>query len=300
MNDWVRSVTVLGVAFLGVVVMTLGFATLILRGAAGPMHATKTMPVDAGPAASAMAGGVPTRVGGTLTVSGDREGSLILNRGSLDGRFGLIGQQGRIFFDDDPVAVAQLHFDGLTFFPEPDECTITPGELNAALGIAWADLECAELADVRGNGVVTTVGTIGLPADLLGLRGDLPSTGGTLEAGAETWVFTDAVLFTGPRPAVAGASPHRMELYDPETDTRLAFTYDLDTRQVALSNVERSGRSAAVADDACAIDTRDVGALSPQVSLIEMSLECAQVKVPDIGRVRIAGSLFVERTEAAS
>ena len=299
MNDWLRSVTVLGLGFGVVVLVTLELAILILPSPPGPAQARDGRPpaVPVIVEAPEVEDGVPTRLGGTLMVSGDREGTFTLDRQSTDGRYGLIGDDGRIFFANDPLAVEQMNFDGLSFFPEPDECTITPGELNEAIGVAGADLECIDVADVRGNGVLTIAGRIGLPADLLGMRGDLPTTGGTVDIGGETLVFTDAVLDIGPRPAIVGASPYRMQLVDEDNGTVLSFAYDLQTHRLVLANVERDGMDQDVIADACSIATRELGRLNPRVAIIEMSLQCAEVEVPGLGPVAIAGSVIVEQIE---
>ena len=49
------------------------------------------------------------------------------------------------------------------FYPDPADCTITPGTLNPATGIASARLECPDLEDVRGSGTVTLDGGGGPP-----------------------------------------------------------------------------------------------------------------------------------------
>lgn len=299
MNDWLRSVTVLGLGFGVVVLVTLELAILILPSPSGPAQVGDGRPpaVPVIVEAPEVEDGVPTRLGGTLEVTGDREGTFRLTRETTDGRYGLIGNDGRIFFANDPLAVEQMNFNGLSFFPEPDECTITPGELNDAIGVAWAHLHCADLADVRGNGVVTIDGTIGLAGDLLGMRGDLPLTGGTVDIGGETLVFTDAVLFIEPRPALVGASPYRMQLVDDDNGTVLSFVYDLQTHRLVLANVERDGMDQDVSADACSIATRELGRLNPRVAIVELSLQCAEVGVPGLGPVAIAGSVIVEQIE---
>lgn len=299
MNDWLRSVTVLGLGFGVVVLVTLELAILILPSPPGPGEAEDVRPpvVPVIVEAPEVEGDVPTRLGGTLDVTGDREGTFRLTRETTDGRYGLIGDDGRIFFGNDPLAVVQMNFDGLSFFPEPDECTITPGELNDAIGVAWADLHCADLADVRGNGVVTIDGTIGLAGDLLGMRGDLPTTGGTVDIGGETLTVTEALLLAFPRPAIAGAGRYHMELVDDDTGLALNFTYGHVTHRLVLANVERDGMDQDVSAEACSIATRELGRLNPRVAIVELSLQCAEVEVPGLGPVAIAGSVIVEQIE---
>lgn len=291
-NDWFRSVSALGVAFVGVVVVTLGLAAVIVPDAVGFAQATDP------PAGTSAIDLIPSQVGGTLTLTGERQGTFTLNRESTDRRYGLIGDEGRVFFGGEPLAVVQMNFDGLSFFPEPEECTITPGELNPTIGVAAARLHCGDVADVRGNGVVTIDGTIGIAGDVLGMRGDLPPSGGRVDIGEETVVFTDAVLFTSAFPVRGSFGQYAMQLHDPDTDTRLAFDYDQHTHGLALTRAGRGGESNDVDASACDLTTRNIGILNPRTTVIEVSLRCPAVDVPGLGSVPIEGSIVVERVDA--
>lgn len=302
MNDWFRSLTVLGLSFVSVVIVTMGLAMLIVSSAAQATDGTpRDVTLVTGPGVLVTVppavGGVPTQVGGTLAVSGDLQETFTLDREDTDGRYGLIGDDGRIFFGNDPLAVVQMNLGGLSFFPDPDECTITPGELNAAIGVAWATIHCADLADVRGNGVVSVDGTIGMAADLLGMRGDLPPSGGSIDIGGETLEFSEASLFVAARPAFVGMNRYSMQLVDDDSGTTLSFAWDPQTHGLALANVERDGADNDIPADACAIDTREVGMLNPRTTVVEMSLQCPDVDVPGLGPVPIVGSIIVEQIE---
>ena len=301
MNDWLRSVTVLGLAFGIVVFVTLELAILIVPGPDAESAGSDPTPPDAAATAEVPAsiGAMPTDVGGSVTVSGDRQGIFTLDRDTIEGRYGLLGDDGRIFFASDPLSVAQMEFDGLSFFPDPEECTITAGALNQAIGVAWAHVQCTDLSDIRGNGVISLDGTIGLPGDLLGMRGDLPPTGGTVDAGGEILEFTDAVLFIGARPAVVGG-PYPLQLVDEDNKTVLGFDYDPMTYRLSLASVQRLGSRTDVPADACDVSTREVGALSPRVALIELTLVCSGVELADRGPVDLSGSVFVEQIEPPS
>lgn len=314
-NDWLRSLTVLGIGFVGVVAFTLGLAVVTVPGPAVSWQATDATPPDVAASVDLpdAIGAVPTQVGGTLTVSGDRQDTFTLNRestdvrpglidgrpGLIDGRYGLIGDDGRIFFAIDPLAVEQMNFDGLSFFPEPNECTITPGELNDAIGVATAHLECADLADVRGNGVVTVEGTIGLPGDLMGMRGDLPAAGGTIEVGDETLSFSEAHLLIdiGWQPAVVGGRAIAMQLTDEDRGMTLGFAYDVQTHRLELAHVMRGDTLTDVGEDACALATRELGRLNPGVTVVELTVRCNEVDLPELGLVPISGTVIVEQVE---
>jgi hypothetical protein len=147
MKDWASALSILGAAFVGTVLLTIGLAAVVVPGAldssttgeAAPSGASANLtppPVDQ----------PPTAVGGRLTVSGDTDGTLELDRDEAelgyevdeetssarleDGPYRLIGDDGRITFQVDPLVVEQLEFDGLSFYPEPDECSIAPGVLT--------------------------------------------------------------------------------------------------------------------------------------------------------------------------
>lgn len=300
MNDWFRSVSALGMAFVGVVVVTLGLAMVMVPGPVGSSRTTGTaVPGTSGNAeAPDPIDVIPTRVGGMLTVTGDRQGTFTVDRESIDGRFGLryglIGDEGRVFFDGRPLAVVQMNFDGMSFFPEPEECTIAPGQLNPAIGVGAARLQCVDVADVRGNGVVTIEGTIGIAGDRLGMRGDLPPSGGSVDIGGETLTFSEARVSVARRPAVVGGRfGSRVPAED--GDSSLGFDYDAQTHELSLVNLEVDGAFAEVAHGACAISTRELGVLNPRTTVIDVSIRCAAVDVPGLGPVPIEGSLIVEQ-----
>lgn len=306
MNDWFRSLTVLGMAFVSVVLVTIGLAFLIVPDPAVSSEAGVTprpAAVLPGPDVDVtvdVPGAIPTRVGGMLAVSGDLQGgsrAFTLDRESTDARYGLIGDDARIFFAGDPLAVEQMSLGGLSFFPEPDDCAITPGAFNPAIGVAWATLHCANLADVRGNGVVTVDGTIGMAADMLGIRGDLPPSGGTVDVGGETVEFSEARLFTAILPAFPDTGDYSMMLTDDETATRLNFGYDSESHELVLIKVERDGVFNDVPFDACTIQTQEVGRLNPRTTVVEMSMQCPEVDFPGLGRVPIVGTLIVDQVE---
>jgi hypothetical protein len=185
-SDWFRSITALGAAFAGVVIATLALAALIVSGPTSvpqPSDAAGPGPLATAPSDPVVA--IPG-LGGELTVTGDRVGTFAFNRSAEGPGFGLTSDDGRIFFDGSPLAVVQLNLDGLSFFPEPDACTITPGNLTNAIGLGRADLRCDELVDIRGNGEIAISGNLGLPLDLLAVR-ELPLPGGSVTVGQETW-----------------------------------------------------------------------------------------------------------------
>lgn len=302
LRDDLRSLAVLGMGFVAVVVFTLGSAAVVQSRPTGPTP----LPLgEAGPAGPVEVtteyeiGARPSEVGGTLVVSGDREGTFAVNREADDGRYGLTGADGRIFFGKDPLTVVQMNFDGLSFFPGPDDCTITPGRLNADIGVAGAHLVCTDLADVRGSGVVTIEGTIGLPGDLLGMRGDLPASGGTIEVGDETLSFSEATLHIdiGWQPVIVGGRAIAMQLNDEDRGMALGFAYGEETHTLTLAHVMRGDTLTEVGEDACTLAARELGRLNPRVTVVELSVDCAAVDVPELGTVAISGTVIVDQME---
>lgn len=297
MNAPLRSLAVLAVSFTGVAVLTVGLALLIVPGSVGSSQVPDGS-ASAAPSPPAPAGDldtVPTAIGGTLVVTGDREVNLDVDREATDGRYGLVGDDARIFLGGDPVSVAQMNLDGLSFFPDPDACEITPGRFNPENGIASALVRCEELADIRDNGVVTVAGVLGVAGDVLGMRGDLPPSGGTASVGDEGLDFDEAQMYAFPLFMVDGADEANMVLVD--GDTSLLFTYDVQTHGIALAHVQRGGELVEVAPGDCSISSRPLGMVNPRTTLLDMAVRCPAVELPGVGTVAIDASVVVEEIE---
>lgn len=307
MGDWFRSVTVLVIAFVGAVVVTIGLATVIVPGGAPD-------PQTAGGDAGAGGGGetpastlLPIEgVGGHLSVTGDREGTLTVNRESNDERYSLEGDAARIVFDGDPPAIAQVSWEGLEFFPEPEDCSITPGELDDQLGVGYAEVECTGLVDIRDGGTISVSGTLGVALTLVG-ESDLPEMGGSVAVGDETWQFDAAMLLAIPFSAVAGEDDYNMILAREGTDdgcpgpecsrTSLRFRYDVQHHRLTLVNVERDGADADLAAGACSLTTSELGRLTPGTAVVELMIDCPAAEVPGMGSVPIAGTVIVQQVD---
>ncbi len=292
--EWLRSVTVIGIAFAGVVVATLGLAAVIVP-----------VPVPSGepgsPGASAVAAqptpgsGIPG-LGGQLAVTGDREGTLVLTRESQDGSYALVGGDGRITFEGAPVVVTQVSYDGLEFFPEEGDCTVTPGNLDNAVGIGFAELVCIDIADIRDNGVVTISGTVGLPIDRLAAR-EMPPSGGSIQVGDETWTFEFGLLLLWQQPMLGGETNPNMELRDEGLDAALYFFYDIETHRTSVTEVMRDGETLPVPEGACRLEREELGRPNPGAMTTELVIDCAGIEVPGLGTVPINGTVIVDELE---
>jgi hypothetical protein len=292
MNDWLRSITLLGMAFTAVVVVTLGLAGAIVPTAGGAAPAAGAS-ADPDAAADPTPGPAqPGVVGGTLLVSGDREGSFVLDREVTEDRYGLAGDDGRIVFEgSDPVTVGQVQWDGLDFFVDPDECTVTPGARHDASGVALAEVRCAAITDIRDNGTISLEGTLGMAADLFGLRGDLPDTGGTLELGGETLTIGPTRLQLSP---FAGAFVG--QLVDEERGAAVSLAYDASSHGLSVAEVVYGGDVVRI-DGGCSVAEREIGMLNPHTRVSELRIECAELEIPTLGTVALNGTVVAELVE---
>ena len=314
MREWSRSLTVLAVAFGGTLAITLGLVMLIVqdRAAAPTAEATQT------PAPAIAPDVAPTSIGGTLAVTGDRSDTFRLDRPLYDvhvspdfergfarvefGRFGLLGQAGDIYFESEPLSVAQIDFDGLAFYPDPADCTITPGMLNPATGIASARLECPDLEDVRGAGTVTLDGGVALPADLLGLRGELPPSGGQIEIGDQTLAFSDGRMLVM---SALTDDTRRVPLfiYGDDDVSSLGFERDPNTAQLYLTYIVIDEEPFDIDDDACLVTAEDLGLSSPIATVQELTIRCDALELGGHGTVSIEDTLVIDlinESESAS
>ena len=289
MNDWFRSISVLGMAFVAVVTVTIGLAGAIVPSGDGlpPANADAT-PDAAAPSVTPGTPPQPTTVGGTLTVTGDREGQLVLDRETTQDRYGLAGPDGRILFDG-PEALARVQYDGLEFFLEPDDCTVERGARHDPTGVAGAHIRCDDIDDIRDNGTISLEGTVGVAADLFGLRGDLPETGGSLRLGDETLTFERARFTLVP---FAGAFAGQLvdETFDPPA--AIGFSYEPQTHAISISQVQFAGDS--VTPSGCTVREEPIGLLNPHVRVVDLTVRCDAVDLPTLGTVPLHGSVIAE------
>ena len=237
-----------------------------------------------------------TGIGGNLSVTGDREGTLTVTRESNDGKYSLVGDGARVVFEGSrPPVVSQVSWDGLEFFPEPDACTVTPGELDDEIGVGYAEVHCEDLADIRGGETVSMAGTLGLALTTVG-ESDLPQMGGSVTVGEETWEFEEAFLFEfrrepggrdrglqhGPDRPRTRLTPIPLRRPDPPADAGQRRT-------------RRRGRRPGAG--ACSLETNELGRLAPGTAVVELSIDCPVADVPGLGPVAIRGTPIVQQIE---
>ncbi len=200
-----------------------------------------------------------------------------------------------VFEGSRPPVVSQVSWDGLEFFPEPDACTVTPGELDDEIGVGYAEVHCEDLADIRGGETVSMAGTLGLALTTVG-ESDLPQMGGSVTVGEETWEFEEALLFGFPLNQGAGTEDYNMILTDPRQGS-LRFRYDVQTHRLTLVNVERDGEASELSAGACSLGTNELGRLAPGTAVVELSIDCPVADVPGLGLVAIRGTPIVQQIE---
>ena len=295
MADWFRSISVLGIAFASVVALTFGLAAVIVPRADGSAQGPGASSPDASGPVPIPDGEPVTTVGGMLAVTGDREGTLSVDREATDdGGYSLAGEDGRIYFAGAPLAVERISYDGLEFYVDPGDCTLTPGERHDPTGVAGAHLACEEIADIRDGGVVSMEGTVGVSADLLGLRGDLPPNGGTLEIGDQAVEFPFVVLHLG---FPGNFQPAGGFLVTDDGRTIVQFEYDVQTHALALVLIEIHGVPTEIDPRACSLTTEQIGRLNPRTNTVELTVQCPSVEMAGGETVRIGGTLIADLVE---
>ncbi len=311
MKAWATGLTVLSAAFVGTVVVTMGLAVMLVpQSASLPARtdpsASEGVPVVRTPPP---VDEVPRAIGGVLTVHGDLEGSFALDREHAeigfefdpeaeiarleDGPYQLSGSNARIAFARDPLAVEQIDYEGWSIYPDPEDCAITPGVLNATLGVASATLRCEEIADIRDNGVVTVDGTIHAAADVLGMRGDLPTSGGSLAVGSDSVDLAEARALLERFGFDAATGLASLPMLNDGMTEGVILAYDPHTHELDLESII-VGEESIEAPDACSVTRTDLGLLNPRTSVVELAISCDAVEAPGQGSVPVSGSLVVD------
>jgi hypothetical protein len=289
MNDWMRSLATLAIAFTAVVAAILVLAEVVVTGSGSSGES---------PSATPVAGqlGPPTQIGGVLTVNGDVQGSFVLDRESIEDGYALVGDDGRIAIAaGSPPSVVRVSYDGWEFYLDPGECELTVGERQVATGVAALGVRCTNVKEIRDKGTVTMEGTLGVAANVLGLRGNLPGTGGRIRVGDELLTIPAATLYAGPARVVNGI-PGRYagELHDEGGIVSLSFEYDVVTDALGLTELRYREGTVSVLADTCSVVLRNIGRLSPHAEVAELTLDCATIEIPRVGPVQVAGTIVVD------
>lgn len=234
---------------------------------------------------------LPEAVGGEFQVAGDREGTFSLTREVGPPGYGLGGDDGRMHFDDsgENLEIAQFSYDGLDFFPDAEECSVTPGEVDSARGVAAAEVECPDITDVRDTGTITLQGRVGLPAAMV-TELNLPDIGGTFTAGEVTWEVAAGQFLVmedeGITPAGAPMSVSGFEF---------SMEFGRQDGAYTLERVNYRGSVSEVPPGTCSVEAEELGALSPEAVRLEVRVDCEAVEIEGLGEVPIEGSTVVDQ-----
>lgn len=297
MNDWFRSIGIFGTAFVAVIVFTMGAAMAIVPSGDGARQPTASPSLAPGATPAPTTAAQQATVGGTLAVTGDRDGVLVLERETTENRYGLVGPEGRILFEGgDPVTVNRVQYDRLEFFVEPDDCTVVPGERHDPTGIVGADIRCESIEDVRGNGTIGLSGRVGVAATLFGLRGDLPVSGGSLTIGDETLQVGETRFVIPTGGSFFGTIFFAGQIVAEEGGATVWFDYSAQTHELSVGEVMYGGESTRVTEG-CSVDQREIGVLDPHTRVVEVTLHCPGIELPNLGEMPLSGSVVVDMVE---
>lgn len=234
---------------------------------------------------------VPDVVGGRLTVTGAREATLDLEPKGNGPNFGLGSSKTQLYLQGGPLEITQMDHDGLSFFPDPDDCVFTIGERNEVAGLVAVMVSCPELTDIRGNGTLAVEGHLALPADIA-IAVELPQTGGTVTVGETTWQIFDPILFVGDHPVVvAGDDDAGLWLTEEDHLHGLFLEHVAETDTLRLDKVSLEGVVHEVGPASCVVEDEEIMVANPQARLMELTLSCEGVEVPGLGPVPIEGTV---------
>jgi len=314
MGEGKRSLAIAVATIAGVAVVTIGLIGVMVP------RPTDPLPSDsAAPTADLTI--PPDEVGGVLTVDGDRTGSLRLDSAHSDvgfategrpevtlGDLWLEGPDGRVAFSRDPEeGITKVDFDGLSFFIEPDDCALTPGALNATSRLQRVEVRCEQLEDVRDNGTIGLAGVVAVPSDLLGERGDLPPSGGSVSVGEQTLDFSEAAVMLGGGIIIGETERTPLTLIaDDESDVDpddwwsqasvLGVEQDPQSGAYVLTSVQVRGDLMTLAAP-CPVSGEELGDLNGWTRVVELRLDCQDAELSNGGSVSIEGSLVVDLIE---
>ncbi|HJR93382.1 MAG TPA: hypothetical protein VJ938_13140, partial [Acidimicrobiia bacterium] len=248
--------------------------------------------------------GPPNAEGGTLAVTGTEAGALVLTGTDRDAITGytLSGPDGQITFgrqETGEVFIDHLIYNGMDFFLDPGECTVTEGDLNPDVGVVEALVSCPEITDLRQTATLTVQGSVGVASTLLSERDDLPETGGSVTVSGDLsldfavedafWVSYDTHTIT--------AFPNPVGLYTEEKDGQdfaaLEIDQNADGSSLWVGRVVEGPNTFDVPENRCPVGAESLGALSPSVDLARLTIGCTDLAVPDLGTISIEGSVVV-------
>ncbi|MGA7270951.1 MAG: hypothetical protein WB239_07745 [Acidimicrobiia bacterium] len=302
-------VVVAGLVTGGVVLSGRLFLTSGPRSTSAPSPSTPS--ASSGSGVSATTTGPPTSLGGTLSISGDRQASLQVDNPdrSSDG-YTLSGREGRItfFISPDVPRVGHFVYEDLDFFLEPQQCGVVVGEVNPDLGLASVVVRCPDITDIRSKSTVSVEGSLTVAANaVIAHRDDLPEPGGTVTVEGDvsfTIQVADAqwTVFQTDNPRFS-PSPQPINLTEDrpleEVERAIAIDQGESYDDLWVGTLVALGRVHDVPDHLCPVGHEEVGVLAPDATEQRLTFHCADLPVESLGTVDIGGSVVVTRSVVA-
>lgn len=297
-----RSAAILLLATALVTLMTIALGRVLVPRPSDPVVDLPT------PAVELDLGATPTDLGGQLIVTGDREGTMALAMAnstfgyepSPDVAGGLAynrgdvvvgGPDGEVVFSPRTGEVTRVEYDGMSFYLDPGDCLATPGGRNDELGLLHVKIDCPQVADLRGTGVIGLEGVIAVPADALGDRGPLPASGGRVEFGG---VALEIVMGVGLVGGIAPMADEHVPILAPaDALTGLGILYDPQDGSYALSGIQIDGTFTEPARP-CALGAEDIGRLNPETTVVRVTIDCADIARSDGTTAALTGEIVVD------
>jgi len=239
----------------------------------------------------------PVAMGGQFEVSGAAEGTMTLETVANGPTFGLDGGNATVFFESDPLSISQMSYEGLAFFPDPDDCEFTEGAHNEETGLVAVGVSCQELVDIRDNGTISLEGIAALPADLVLALG-IPDIGGKLTVGDEEWQITPNALIVGG--FVSGGTDGTVPGFRLESDNgnSIWIGHDQDSDTLFVATIFSGEELVEVPHDFCTVTSEELMVINPGAQIHEMGIDCQAVEVPGLGTVPIDGTVVYEKIAA--
>jgi len=253
----------------------------------------------------------PDAVGGSLEISGDRTGTMTLDTATgLGGRFELLddgsvrirdanapielsGPAGHIRFHSDSAEVTHIAYDGLSIFVDTGECAVTPGAVDEATGLMAALVECPDIADVRGQAVISVAGVVALSAETLLGRGELPPTGGSLNVDGSAITFDEADIFLDGEP-IEETGRIQWGTFDADSGSGILLEYDPQADQFFLGGAF-SEETYAGLEEPCPIAAEELGRLNDYTTVIRLNIDCTDVALEGGGGTgSVTGSIVAD------
>jgi len=252
----------------------------------------------------------PDAIGGSLEITGDRTGSMMLDTSTGTGgrreirddgavvvmpgedTVQLSGVDGHIRLDARTGTVMHIAYDGLSIYLDPGQCTVTHGAINQANELMAALIECSDIADVRGQGVISVAGVVALPADALRGRGDLPPTGGIVDLEGTMITFDDAEIFLDGEP-LQETGRIQWGIFTADRASGILVEYESEPDRLFLRGAHSNDEDASL-EEPCPIAAEKLGRINEYTRVMRLEIDCIDVAVAGGGTTSVTGTIVAE------